>query len=331
VVTLPSGLSKDTTLLQQPDARSAIVEAIKRTQDDLARGSVLAEHHAQLFAASLLTRLASEQRDRDSFALDLWVAELAALEPLTDYARVITIIWAALLRHARSAPIAQLAGLLERRDRLQATIESVSPRSPAAPSEARVAAVQALQSMLGNYMPFQTEHVEAVGRTCVALANELGLTADLTEILWASGVVHDIGMVMVPRRTIEKHGKLSAEELDRIRRHVDYSITILRSVRSLRDCVPIVAAHHERFDGGGYPVGHAGERIAYGARILAVADAVEAMLAPRPYRLPRPASDVKEILAADQGAQWDPEIAQVAIELIESGEIHALEHKERIA
>ncbi|MCX7861361.1 MAG: HD-GYP domain-containing protein, partial [Chloroflexus sp.] len=127
-------------------------------------------------------------------------------------------------------------------------------------------------------------HSRQVTRYAVHLAMELGLSDAEIERIRYAGLLHDIGKIGVRDDVLLKAGPLTAEELIQMRRHPRIGVRILEQIRGLRDVLPIIAAHHERVDGSGYPLGLRGDEIPLGARILAVADAFEALTADRAYR-----------------------------------------------
>jgi diguanylate cyclase (GGDEF)-like protein/putative nucleotidyltransferase with HDIG domain len=151
-------------------------------------------------------------------------------------------------------------------------------------------------------------HSQTVSRYAEVIAGRLGFAADRVERLRIAGLLHDIGKIGVADAILHKPSKLDDEEWNEIRRHPEVGDRILRHA-GLTDIAGWVLAHHERWDGGGYPQGLAGEEIAVEARILSVADAYEAMTASRPYR-PAPLDDAaaREELQRCAGSQFDPAV-----------------------
>jgi putative nucleotidyltransferase with HDIG domain len=150
------------------------------------------------------------------------------------------------------------------------------------------------------------EHTAAVSRVAVAVAHELGLTPAEQRQVELGALLHDIGKLTVPDRVLTKPGPLNELEWTAMRRHTALGERLLVHIVDIPDVLAIVRSHHERWDGGGYPDGLAGEEIPRGARIVAVADAYQAMIEARPYRPPRArASALAEILS-QSGKQFDP-------------------------
>ena len=121
----------------------------------------------------------------------------------------------------------------------------------------------------------------------------------------------------VPDDVLLKPGPLSSQEAAQMRAHPEIGIRILEQIRGLRDILPIIAAHHERIDGTGYPHGLRGDDIPLGARILAVADAFEALTADRAYRPALSPEQALQILQEGRGTHWDAQVVDVFIRLMQ--------------
>jgi putative nucleotidyltransferase with HDIG domain len=148
-------------------------------------------------------------------------------------------------------------------------------------------------------------HSQTVGRYAEGIARALGLPQDRVQRIRAAGVLHDIGKLGVADAILKKPGALTDDEWAEMRRHPELGARILDHA-NLRDISGWVLAHHERIDGRGYPHGLAGEAIPLEARILAVADAYEAMTADRPYRTSLGHDAARDELLECSGAQFDP-------------------------
>jgi diguanylate cyclase (GGDEF)-like protein len=150
-------------------------------------------------------------------------------------------------------------------------------------------------------------HSQTVGRYAEGIARAIGLTEERVQRIRAAGVLHDVGKLGVADAVLQKPGPLTDEEWADMRRHPELGARILDHA-NLRDISGWVLAHHERVDGGGYPHGLAGDAIPLEARILAVADAYEAMTADRPYRTALGHDAAREELMAGAGTQFDPAV-----------------------
>jgi diguanylate cyclase (GGDEF)-like protein/putative nucleotidyltransferase with HDIG domain len=160
-------------------------------------------------------------------------------------------------------------------------------------------------------------HSETVGRYAEAIAHELGLAPDHVERVRVAGVLHDIGKLGISDAVLLKPARLEAHEWQEIQRHPEIGARILEHA-NLRDVAGWVLSHHERIDGTGYPRGLAGPAIPLEGRILAVADAYEAMTADRPYRDALSEQEARAELLRGAGTQFDP-LAVEAFERVLDG------------
>ena len=155
------------------------------------------------------------------------------------------------------------------------------------------------------------EHLQRVRVYAMELAKELGLSADEKEALQAASVLHDIGKLAVPEHIISKPGKLTPEEFEKMKIHPIVGAEILEQVDFPYPVVPIVRAHHEKWDGSGYPLGLAGEQIPIGARILSAVDCLDALASDRQYRKALPLDDAMAKVASEAGTSFDPNIVAI--------------------
>jgi HD domain len=145
---------------------------------------------------------------------------------------------------------------------------------------------------------------------------------DLRAVYWA-GLLHDLGKIAIPERILQKPAALSDEEFRTMRRHSDIGADLLLSVSpELRPIAEGIRAHHERWDGTGYPRGLAGEGIPLVGRIVSVVDVFEALTCRRPYREPRPVSEVLEFVRDRAGIWFDPSLVRLVEDLYWKGEIY---------
>ncbi len=164
-------------------------------------------------------------------------------------------------------------------------------------------------------------HCERLATLAVRLAEELELPHTQIESVRLGAILHDVGKIGIPDRVLLKPGPLDDEELALVRTHTLIGDTVLEPLDLLTTVRPIVRHHHERWDGDGYPDRLAGEEIPLGARIVAVADGIEAMSSRALYREPLDGPAVVEELRRCRGTQWDARIVDVALRLIETGEL----------
>jgi HD-GYP domain-containing protein (c-di-GMP phosphodiesterase class II) len=144
----------------------------------------------------------------------------------------------------------------------------------------------------------------------------MGLQDDIIEGLHNMGILHDIGKIAVPEAVLNKEGSLTAEEWSEIRRHPEVGYRILSSVNDLAEIAEYVLAHHERWDGQGYPKGLRQKEIPLQARIMAVADAYDAMVSERTYRKTLSRAEAVDELLRNAGTQFDPEVIRIFIEAV---------------
>lgn len=165
--------------------------------------------------------------------------------------------------------------------------------------------------------PFTSRHSHTVARYAAVLGERLGLTPTQLAVLQQAATLHDVGKIGIPDAILCKPGPLTDEEFAVVQRHPEAALEILNPLSSLRAALPVILHHHERFDGRGYPAGLSGDRIPIGARILAVADAVDAMRSRRCYKAPYPVDRVIGELRRGAGSQFDPRVAGAAISWLE--------------
>jgi len=157
------------------------------------------------------------------------------------------------------------------------------------------------------------KHTQRVAESARQVGRRLGLNELMLDALYRGGLVHDIGKIGVPDAILLKPGPLNPEEEARIRSHVLIGENIVRPLRTAANLLPIIRHHHERFDGGGYPDRLAGKEIPHLARIVAVCDALDALVNDRPYRARRPMEEALAVLADGAGTQWDPEVVNMML------------------
>jgi len=164
-------------------------------------------------------------------------------------------------------------------------------------------------------------HSEASARLAKAIADRMGLSADEATRVECAALVQDVGRVGVSERVLLKPNWLSDDEWTEVRAHPAIGANLLAHVSALAELAPIVLAHHERFDGTGYPAGLSGELIPVGARIVAVADAYQAMVSARPYRPAFGPHQARRELIAAAGSQFDPSVVDALLQVVGDGRV----------
>ena len=164
-------------------------------------------------------------------------------------------------------------------------------------------------------------HSRKVTDFAAQLAKRLGLNTKQVELVRKGSLLHDIGKLGIPQTILSKPTKLSANEYDTIRTHPNLGASLLAKSPYLRSFIPIVSQHHEFFNGEGYPGKIVGNQISIEARIVSIADAIEAMSSDRPYRKARTSGEIIEELQRCAKTQFDPQVVEAAIEILKEMEI----------
>lgn len=167
--------------------------------------------------------------------------------------------------------------------------------------------------------PYSNGHSEAVSNLAHDLAKTLGLPRGEAETVTRAALLHDIGKIIVPAEVLNKPGALTAAEYGAIKAHAVVGADILATLDIFREEAVIVRHHHERFDGGGYPDRLRGEAIPRGARLIAVADAFDAMTSGRSMRGRREVADALAVIETEKGKQFDPAVAAAFVNMVNAG------------
>lgn len=158
------------------------------------------------------------------------------------------------------------------------------------------------------------DHIRRVQVYAMELAKELKLSKRETDALRAAALLHDIGKLAVPEHIISKPGRLTPEEFEKMKIHPVVGAEILERVQFPYPVAPVVRAHHEKWDGTGYPAGLAGESIPIGARIIAAVDCLDALASDRQYRRALPLAEAMKVVVNDSGKAFDPRIVKLLTE-----------------
>ena len=155
------------------------------------------------------------------------------------------------------------------------------------------------------------EHLQRVQVYALEIGRDLGMSNEELEALRAAAILHDIGKLAVPEHIISKPGKLTPEEFEKMKIHPVVGAEILERVQFPYDVAPIVLAHHEKWDGSGYPYGTKGLDIPLGARILSVVDCLDALASDRQYRRALPLNEAMAVVDRESGISFDPRVVEV--------------------
>jgi putative nucleotidyltransferase with HDIG domain len=176
--------------------------------------------------------------------------------------------------------------------------------------------LQALARAIDAKSPWTAGHSERVTDLALHIGWVMGLSQKDIDVLHRGGLLHDIGKLGIPPDILDKPGKLTAEEFEIMRQHVRIGTRILEPIAAYANILPIVLQHHERYDGGGYLDGLAGDAINLGARIIVLADMYDALKSDRPYRHAFPHEQAVELIKVGSGSLFDPKVVDAFLELM---------------
>ena len=195
----------------------------------------------------------------------------------------------------------------ERTEELQATLNDLR--------EALQGIIQAMVLTIESRDPYTAGHQQRVTLLASAMAEEMGLSEKDVEGVRMASLIHDIGKISVPSEILSKPGKLTDIERSLVKTHAQSGYEILKNIKFPWPIAQVVLQHHERIDGSGYPLGLKGQKILLEAKIIGVADVVEAMASHRPYRPALGIEKALEEIRQKKGVLYSPEIADICIKL----------------
>jgi putative nucleotidyltransferase with HDIG domain len=175
---------------------------------------------------------------------------------------------------------------------------------------------------------YTSGHSNRVADMAYDLAKSLNIKGSHLEDIHIAAHLHDIGKLGIPDNILNKKGKLLPHEWEEIKRHPEIGCHILQKSKALQQVAEIVLHHHERWDGKGYPAGLKGHSIPLGARIIAVADSIDAMVSERPYRSTMTWEVCMEEITLNKGIQFDPAVVEAAQKLWSKWAVAAQNKKE---
>ena len=171
--------------------------------------------------------------------------------------------------------------------------------------------------MLEMYDLYTRGHSENVAELAVQIAEEMGLSQNIVDNIYWTGLVHDIGKMLIPLEVLNKEGKLSKSEYELIKEHPVLGSNALKSSSSLKQLADYVRYHHERWDGRGYPDGLKGDQIPIESQVICAADAWDAMRSKRTYREPLTFNHALAEIKDNKGLQFAPDVAEALINVLE--------------
>lgn len=180
--------------------------------------------------------------------------------------------------------------------------------------------VQSLGSAMEKRDPYTAGHQQRVAQLACALAGEIGgIATERLKGIWIAALLHDIGKLYVPAEILTRPGHLSWIEFELVKGHAEAGFEILKDIEFYWPVPLIVRQHHERLDGSGYPAGLKGDNILFEARILGVADIVEAMSSHRPYRPGKGIESALEEITKARGTAYDPSVVDACLAVFRNG------------
>ncbi|MFA5336424.1 MAG: PAS domain S-box protein [Candidatus Omnitrophota bacterium] len=179
-----------------------------------------------------------------------------------------------------------------------------------------IEAVYALAHTVGAKNAYTEDHSEDMVKYSTEIGRKIGLSEEDIEDLKHGAMLHDIGKLGISEKILLKRGKLTKKEYDIIKKHPQIGADIIRPVHFLKNVVPIILHHHERYDGYGYGSKLRGEEIPVGARIVAVVDVYQALVSNRPYRKAYPKKEALKIIKEESGTHFDPAIVKVFLDIL---------------
>ena len=179
----------------------------------------------------------------------------------------------------------------------------------------------ALQAAIDAKDHYTFSHSNNVAYYATKLAEGYGLSDEIVEIVREAALLHDIGKIGVPENILNKPGRLTSEEYETMKSHVENSVSIIKHLPSLDYVLPAVISHHERWDGNGYPRRLAKEDIPLTGRILCIADCFDAMTSARCYKQPYPLEMALNELILQENKQFDPKLVELFVAMVKNGHI----------
>ena len=177
---------------------------------------------------------------------------------------------------------------------------------------------ESMADMLHARDPYTFEHSDEVADLAEEIARQLGLHEDEIEQVRSGALIHDVGKIGIPDSILKKPGKLTDDEWVVMKTHPDIGADLIKDLEMYAGVVDLVRHEHEHWDGNGYPKGLQGEEIPLGARIIAVADAYNALITDRPYREAYPHERAVEIIKSESGTHFDPKVVDVFLSVMDA-------------
>lgn len=176
--------------------------------------------------------------------------------------------------------------------------------------------VEALANAVDKKGQYTVSHSRNTAKLARGICKKLGLNEKTTDLIYYAGLLQNIGKITLPEKIFANNGKLSPEELQKIKNHTNVGVNLLMNINFLSEVVPYITYQTERVDGSGTPEGLKGQSIPLGSRIIATADAYSAMTSDRPYRKAMDSEKAIEIIKSEAGIKWDKDVVNALIQIV---------------
>ncbi|MBI3323576.1 MAG: HD domain-containing protein, partial [Candidatus Omnitrophica bacterium] len=187
-----------------------------------------------------------------------------------------------------------------------------------------IRSLSAILDGMDTYSPGRATRTKVLADVGLAIADEMRVPLAQQRALHYAALLHDAGRLGIPEEILRKPAKLDPVELAKVKEHTVKGARLLEPLEILEPAIPIILYHHERYDGTGYPKGLKKEAIPLGARILAVANAFEAMVCERPYRKAMSIAEAGREIHSHSGTQFDPKVVEAFLEVVRKGKLEAI-------
>lgn len=176
--------------------------------------------------------------------------------------------------------------------------------------------VEALANAVDKKGQYTVSHSRNTAKLARGICKKLGLNEKTTDLIYYAGLLQNIGKITLPEKIFANNGKLSPEELQKIKNHTNVGVNLLMNINFLSEVVPYITYQTERVDGSGSPEGLKGQSIPLGSRIIATADAYSAMTSDRPYRKAMDSEKAIEIIKSEAGIKWDKDVVNALTQIV---------------
>lgn len=176
--------------------------------------------------------------------------------------------------------------------------------------------VEALANAVDRKGQYTVSHSRNTAKLARSICKKLGLNEKTTDLIYYAGLLQNIGKITLPEKIFANNGKLSADELSKIKNHTNVGVNLLMNINFLSEVVPYITYQTERVDGSGTPEGLKGQSIPLGSRIIAVADAYSAMTSDRPYRMAMDADKALDIITSEVDHKWDKDVVSALAQVV---------------